>query len=249
MERIDKIISNQLGYSRKEVKEILRAGRVTVNGKIIKNADEKMDSKTACIKIDGKEITIQKNIYLILNKPKGYVSATEDKREKTVLDLVPEKYLHRNLFPAGRLDKDTTGLMIITDDGIFAHEILSPKKHIPKTYLVKIDIPITEEMIKGFQEGVKLIDGICKASNLKKIDSYQGEVTLIEGRYHQIKRMFGVYKAKVLELKRIQMGKLSLPEDLLEGKCRELTSKELQSVIEREDSNGIGNSNENSSCY
>ena len=133
MERIDKIIAAQTEYSRKDVKKMISQKKIEVDGKIIKSADEKI-KENAVIKINGKELNIKKNIYLILNKPKGYISATEDKNMKTVLDLVPEKYQHRALFPAGRLDKDTTGMMIITDDGKFAHNILSPKKHIKKKH-------------------------------------------------------------------------------------------------------------------
>ena len=163
----------------------------------------------------------------MLNKPKGYISATEDNTQPTVLDLISTKYLHRNLFPAGRLDKDTTGLMLITDDGDFAHNILSPKKHITKTYNVTIDIPMKKEMIKGFEEGVQLIDGDCKPSKLEITGEYTGIVTLTEGRYHQIKRMFGCYQAKVIELERIAMGNLKLPNDLKQGESREFTQEEL----------------------
>ncbi len=228
MERLDKVISNQTGYSRKEVKELLKGNRIKVNNEIIKKPEFKVDEND-CIELDGKTLEIKKYIYLVLNKPKGFVSSTEDK-DPTVLDLVPEEYLHRNLFPAGRLDKDTTGLMIITDDGEFAHEILSPKKHVKKTYLVEIDIPLTEEMKENFQKGVELIDGVCKTSSLEILDTNHAKVVLTEGRYHQIKRMFGVYKAKVLELKRIGMGEYFLPEDLKEGECRELTSEEIQKI-------------------
>lgn len=234
MDRIDKLISNQTGYTRKEVKEILHAKRIKVNDVIITKPEYKIDSSKDKVFMDNKELLFQKNIYIVLNKPKGYVSATEDKEEKTVLDLIPEEYRHRNLFPAGRLDKDTTGMMIITDDGDFAHEILSPKKHIPKTYLVTIDIPITKEMVTGFEQGVELIDGVCKTSKLEIINEKEAKVTLTEGRYHQIKRMFGVYKAKVLELKRISMGSLILPNDLEEGEYRELTLQELERIKERE---------------
>ena len=156
MERLDKVVSNQTGYSRKEVKNLVRQKRILVNEIMVTKSDIKVDLEKDIIKLDNKEITIKKYIYLMLNKPKGYVSATIDKNDKTVLDLVPTEYLHRNLFPAGRLDKDTTGLMIITDDGDFAHNILSPQKHVKKTYIVTIDIPITEEMITGFKEGIKL---------------------------------------------------------------------------------------------
>ena len=230
MERLDKVVSNQTGYSRKEVKNLVRQKRILVNEIMVTKSDIKVDLEKDIIKLDNKEITIKKYIYLMLNKPKGYVSATIDKNDKTVLDLVPTEYLHRNLFPAGRLDKDTTGLMIITDDGDFAHNILSPQKHVKKTYIVTIDIPITEEMIEGFKNGVNLIDGECKTATLEKIDTYKAIVTLTEGRYHQIKRMFGCFKAKVIELERIAMGSFNLPNDLQKGQVREFTDEELKQV-------------------
>ena len=168
----------------------------------------------------------------MLNKPKGYVSATKDKCDKTVLDLVPNCYSNRNLFPAGRLDKDTTGLMIITDDGDFAHNILSPKKHISKTYRVTIDILMTEEMVIGFRDGVVLNDGECKSASLEITGEHTGIVVLTEGRYHQIKRMFGCFGAKVVELERIKMGNFALPNDLSLGECREFKEDELKKVQE-----------------
>lgn len=230
MERIDKIISNQTNYSRKEIKELIRKKRVMVNRNLITTSNLKIDSEKDKITIDNNEIKIKKNIYLILNKPKGYISATEDKTMPTVLDLVPKEYSHRDIFPAGRLDKDTTGLMIITDDGNFAHNILSPKKHVQKTYDVTIDIPITQLMIKEFQKGVLLNDGECKSALLEITGSNTGLVTLTEGRYHQIKRMFGCFNAKVTELKRISIGNLKLPDDLKIGECRELTKEELTKI-------------------
>lgn len=230
MERIDKIIGNQIGYSRKEIRELIKKKRVMLNDEIITKSDIKINPDTDKIKIDNKEIQVQKHVYLMLNKPKGYVSATEDKSDPTVLDLVPDEYLHRNLFPAGRLDKDTTGLMIITDDGVFAHNILSPSKHVTKTYNVTIDIPVTEEMIIDFKEGIKLNDGECKPSKLEKTGTHTGVVTLTEGRYHQIKRMFGCFGAKVLELQRIKIGNLELPNDLSMGEIRELTREELDKI-------------------
>ncbi len=232
MERIDKIIAAQTEYSRKDVKKMISQKKIEVDGKIIKSADEKI-KENAVIKINGKELNIKKNIYLILNKPKGYISATEDKNMKTVLDLVPEKYQHRALFPAGRLDKDTTGMMIITDDGKFAHNILSPKKHIKKRYNVTIDIPVTKEMITGFERGIQLNDGECKKALLEITGEYTADVTITEGRYHQIKRMFGCYGAKVIELNRVQMGEFILPSNLKLGQCREITVKEIEQIIKK----------------
>ena len=233
MERLDKVISNQTGYSRKDIKELIRKKRVTVNNEIAAKPELKVDPAIDRISVDGQEISVQKFVYLMLNKPKGYVSATEDKKQQTVLELVPAELKGRDLFPAGRLDKDTTGLMIITDDGMLAHNILSPKKHVQKIYRVELDIPVTEEMQKGFAEGVELNDGVCKDAKLVILGEKTAEVTLREGRYHQIKRMFGCYGAKVVELHRLAMGELYLPDDLPEGECRELTEEDLQKLQTR----------------
>ena len=232
MERIDKIIASQGVYSRSEVKKLIQQKKIKVNGEIITSSNIKIDTANAKILIDNEDLTIKKHIYLILNKPEGYVSATKDGKDKTVLDLVPDEYKSREVFPAGRLDKNTTGLMIITDDGQMAHNILAPKKHISKKYEVTIDIPVTEEMRNGFKDGVELIDGKCKSSDMVITGQYTAEVILTEGRYHQIKRMFGCYGAKVTKLHRTQMGKLELPKDLAPGKTRELTPEELEKLCQ-----------------
>lgn len=234
MERIDKVISSQSNFSRKEVRQMILKKRVTVDGKIVDKYDTKIDQSRVLIAIDGKDIDLKKNIYLILNKPKGYISATEDKSQRTVLELVPEEFKERELFPAGRLDKDTTGLMLITNDGVMAHNILSPRKHIKKTYEVTIDIDMTDEMIDGFKNGIRLNDAECKSAELKITGKNTGIVIIKEGRYHQIKRMFGCFGAKVLELNRIGMGNLSLPKELKLGDCRELTENELEKLQEKD---------------
>ena len=233
MERIDKIIASQGQYSRKEVKALIAKGRIAVDGRVVSSSSEKADPMTMLLTVDGKPLEFKRNLYLVLNKPKGYVSATEDREHPTVLELVPQEYRGRDLFPAGRLDRDTTGLMIITDDGVLAHNILAPKKHVPKRYHVELDIPVTEEMRLGFSEGVMLNDGVCKAADLIKTGEKTAEVTLREGRYHQIKRMFGCFGAEVVELKRFGMGKLVLPEDLAEGECREMSAEELALLQEK----------------
>ncbi len=233
MERIDKIIASQGQYSRKEVKALIAKGRIAVDGRVVSSSSEKADPLTTQISIDGKSLAFKRNLYLMLHKPKGYVSATEDRDHPTVLELVPREYRGRNLFPAGRLDRDTTGLMIITDDGVLAHNILAPKKHVPKLYHVELDIPVTEEMRLGFSEGVMLNDGVSKAADLIKTGEKTAEVTLWEGRYHQIKRMFGCFGAEVVELKRLGMGRLTLPKDLAEGECREMSEEELALLQEK----------------
>ena len=227
MERIDKIISSQTNYSRKDVKKLILQKKISVNGKVAKKPEQKVNEQQDEIYIDGNKLEIKKYIYLILNKPKGYISATEDRTAKTVLDLVPEKYMRRGLFPAGRLDKDTTGIMIITDDGEFAHNILAPKKHIEKTYRVQIDIDITDEMREKFKQGIVLKDHVCCPATIVVEDKNTALITITEGKYHQIKRMFGCFGAKVVNLHRISMGGLQLPKDLREGECRELTATEL----------------------
>lgn len=233
MERIDKIIASQGLYSRSDVKYMVNRKRITVDGKVVTSASQKADVDRNEILLDGKPFVVKKQIYLMLHKPMGYVSATEDKKQQTVLELVPAALKGRDIFPAGRLDKDTTGLMILTDDGVLAHNILSPKKHVQKIYRVELDIPVTEEMQKGFAEGVALNDGVCKDAKLTILGEKTAEVTLREGRYHQIKRMFGCYGAKVVRLHRIAMGELFLPEDLAEGECRELTAEELEKLQTR----------------
>ncbi len=227
LKRIDRILSEQTNYSRKEIKKLVSKGLVLVNEGVVRRSDEKYDEDNISIKINGEDVSVNKHFYLLLNKPKGYVSTTVSDSDKTVIDLVPNKYKTRTLFPAGRLDKDTTGLMLITDDGVFAHNILSPKKHIKKIYEVVIDKDVSDEMINGFKDGVKLNDGECKSALLEKVDTNKCLVTLTEGRYHQIKRMFGCYKAKVLELKRICMGELYLPTNLAVGEVREVSDEEL----------------------
>ena len=233
MQRIDKIISDHTYYTRKEIKKMISQGAVYVNGEEVKRPESKYDENNVALTINGKEIEIKKHLYLLLNKPKGYVSATEDGAQKTVLDLIPTEYKYRDLFPAGRLDKDTTGLMLITDDGEFAHNILSPRKHVPKEYEVTLDIPVTLAMVEEFKNGVNLNDGECKTADLEITGECTAKVTITEGRYHQIKRMFGCFGAKVLELNRIRMGNLYLPKELKLGEVKEATQDELQKIQER----------------
>lgn len=233
MQRIDKIISDHTYYTRKEIKKMISQGAVFADGEEVKRPESKYDENSVSLTINGKEIEIKKHLYLLLNKPKGYVSATEDGSQKTVLDLIPTEYKYRDLFPAGRLDKDTTGLMLITDDGEFAHNILSPRKHVPKEYEVTLDIPVTLAMVEEFRNGVNLSDGECKTADLEITGECTAKVTITEGRYHQIKRMFGCFGAKVLELNRIRMGNLYLPKELKLGEVKEATQDELQKIQER----------------
>lgn len=232
MERLDKLIASQGKYSRKEVKQLVARRRVTVDGVSVKSADVKIDETAAVIAIDGVALTIKKHLYLMLNKPKGYVSSTEGHDGAYVLELVPQELYRDGLFPAGRLDKDTTGMMILTDDGQMAHRILAPKKHVKKKYLVTLDVPPTEEMVSRFREGISLSEGLTKPAEMEILEGNTAYVTLVEGRYHQIKRMFGSCGATVVGLHRVSMGNLALPSDLPVGKLRELTAEELQLLEE-----------------
>ena len=224
--RLDKYLAETAQCTRSEAKALLSKGRVQVNGAVCKKGDTQL-KESDTVAVDGRALSYQQFVYIMLNKPEGVVSASTDKRDTTVVDLVGDAYPRRQLFPAGRLDKDTTGLMILTDDGALAHEILAPKKHVPKQYRVTIDVPMTEEMVRRFAEGIRLKDGVCRPAELTLEGEHTGVVTLREGRYHQIKRMFGCCGGTVTALHRLSMGALRLDEGLAPGACRPLTEEEL----------------------
>ena len=227
MERLDKVISNYTEYSRSDVKKLLRNKKVKVNGEVIRDYDFKVDKEKDEILVDEVKLEVIDNIYIALNKPEGYISATEDRDCETVLDLIKENVIRSKIFPIGRLDKDTTGLIILTSDGVFSHDIVSPKKHVDKIYDATLDIPVTEEMVKDFEKGVMLGDEKCLPAKLEILSSNVGRVTLREGKYHQIKRMFEKYGAKVVKLNRIQIGNYILPEDLKLGEYKFLNEDDI----------------------
>ena len=235
MDRIDKIIASQGKYSRSEVKKLVKDGRVTLDGRVIKSSDVKADPDVNNIAIDGKSIGYKKHLYIMLNKPQGVVSATEDTDHKTVIYLIPKELKRDGLFPAGRLDGDTVGFVLITDDGDFAHRILSPKNHIMKTYHATLQRPVTQEDIDAFRNGIELKDGtLCLEAQVRPLegDEPMAEIKICEGKYHQVKRMFAALGNKVVFLKRVKMGSLSLDESLKEGQCREITAEELKLIQE-----------------
>ena len=236
-ERLDKLIASQGKLSRSDVKKMVKGGRVAVDGAVVKSADIKVDADKSVISVDGKALNYKKNIYIMLNKPQGVISASNDKTQKTVVDLVPPELYRDGLFPAGRLDGDTVGFVLITDDGDFAHRILSPKNHIMKTYHATLRSPLTEEDISAFKNGIELSDGtLCLEAEvrmLEKTDEPIAEVKICEGKYHQVKRMFAALGNKVLYLKRVRMGGLDLDESLEEGQCREITAEELLLLSEK----------------
>ncbi|SFM09530.1 ribosomal small subunit pseudouridine synthase A [Gracilibacillus orientalis] len=221
-----------MGYgSRKDVKAIVKKKRITVNNQIIRKADIHIDPSQDQIKCDGKIIEYKEYIYLMLHKPAEYLSATEDQKQKTVLDLIKKQDKVLEPFPVGRLDKDTEGLLLLTNDGQLAHELLSPKKHVDKTYIAKLARDITEQEINQFAEGVLLEDGyLTKPAKLRAIEDKMVEITITEGKFHQIKRMFEAVNNNVLYLKRLSMGSLYLDEKLKMGEYRELTKEELDQL-------------------
>ncbi len=230
--RLDKFLSTQTAYSRSDIKKLIRAGAVAVNDVTAKSADRKIDETADKITLNGEEIGFKKHVYIMLNKPEGVVSATEDRDLPTVVDLIGDEFSHRELFPAGRLDRDTTGFVLLTDDGDFAHKILSPKNHVPKTYVAELDLPAPENAEEVFEKGVVLGDGTpCLSARLFfEEDRLHPTVIIREGMYHQIKRMFAALGCHVMSLKRVKMGDLALDETLKKGEYRELSKEEIDLI-------------------
>ncbi len=237
MERLDKILASQGTLSRKDVKEFIKQGRVTVNGVVAKKSDVKVDINADEILFDGELLSLKKHIYIMLNKPQGVISASDSKDDETVVDLVPDELFRKGLFPAGRLDKDTTGFVLITDDGDFAHRILSPKNHIFKTYLATLEHSLTESDVKMLENGITLADGTTlKEAKVKILEDGENplvQIEICEGKYHQVKRMFAAAGNKVIALHRSKMGQLELDPALTPGECREITENELLLIEKR----------------
>ena len=230
--RLDKYLAETAQCTRSEAKAMLSRGRVTVNGAVCKKGDTQL-KETDSVTVDGQPLSYRKFVYIMLNKPEGVVSASADKRDTTVVDLVKDAYPRRELFPAGRLDKTSTGFVLLTDDGTFAHDILAPKRHVSKTYTVVIDTPLTDEMRAGFANGVTLADGTALSpAEVEALtpDGLTVRVKLRQGVYHQIKRMFGVYHAGVNALHRDAIGGLSLDAALEPGQWRELSDDEMAEI-------------------
>lgn len=234
LQRLDKLIASQGRFSRREVQELIKNGAVKVNGITVRDRGAKSDDEKDTVTVNGEQLDFQRFVYIMLNKPKGVVSATNDKNEKTVIDLVPKEFKGRNLFPAGRLDITTTGFVLVTDDGDFAHRILSPKNHIEKTYEARLAESVTEGQLEAVRNGIGLKDGTkclpAKVTVLADGEKPVVEIKICEGKYHQIKRMFAAAGNGVIELKRTQMGRLTLDPSLKEGECRLLDAHEVQKI-------------------
>ncbi|MEH7400257.1 MULTISPECIES: pseudouridine synthase [Bacillaceae] len=229
--RIDKILAN-MGYgSRKEVKSLLKQGVVKVGDNIVKSPKEHVDIEQQVVTVNGEVVEYKEFVYLMMNKPPGVISATEDSEHETVIGLLEYEDIIFEPFPVGRLDKDTEGLLLITNDGHLAHQLLSPKKHVPKKYYATIDGVVTEADIKAFEKGVTLEDGYLTKPGyltiLKSGEESEIELVIMEGKFHQVKRMFEAVGKKVTYLKRLEMGPLKLDEELELGEYRELTDEEI----------------------
>ena len=231
-QRLDKFVSTQLNIPRSMAKTQIHRGKVKVGDIVQRNPAFLFDAENTEVFYKGEKVEYKEYVYILMNKPKGLLCATEDKNQKTVLDIVPKEYLRKDLFPVGRLDKDTTGLLIITNDGQFAHKCIAPSKTVGKTYIAELDGPLTEDMIQIFKTGVILADGTrCKPALLKILGKNIAELTITEGKYHQIKRMFGTFSLGVNELKRVKIGNFSLPDILNEGECMLLSQEEIKRFL------------------
>lgn len=230
-QRLDRFLSAQTSLSRSEARTAVRRGRVTVNGDILRDFGHIVLPEKDEIALDGQGIKYRKYMYILMNKPAGVLSASNDKNRQTVVDIVPPELYRNGLFPVGRLDRDTTGMLIITDDGDFAHRVISPKSRISKSYIAELDGTVTAEMAERFRKGVTLADGtLCRPALLEPLSKNTARIVLCEGKYHEVKRMFGTVGLGVNSLHRESIGELALPEELGEGKCVEMSEKWLNLV-------------------
>ena len=226
--RIDKFLANSGIGTRKEVKELLKKKRIKVNDEVVTEAKIHIDEDNDIVTFDGERIEYKEYLYIMLNKPQDVISATDDERHRTVLDLLEESLTKVGLFPVGRLDKDTEGLLVLTNDGKMAHELLTPKKHVPKRYYAELKKPLSKEEAKILENGVDLETFTTKPAKVEFITEDKVYIIISEGKYHQVKRMFKCVGNRVLYLKRTGMGNLGLDENLKPGEYRELTSDELE---------------------
>ena len=232
--RLDKYIASQRGeLSRSAVKELCRKGLVTVNGKAVKKSDAQVDENTDEICVNGEIIGYKEHIYIMLNKPQGVVCATRDGLSQTVLELIPPELRRKGLFPAGRLDKDTEGFVLITDDGALAHRMLSPRSHVPKTYFVRTEYALDPALVSAFAEGLTIDGGeTCLPAALTLSENaFECTLVLHEGKFHQVKRMFEACGNRVKYLKRISIGSLALDAALPPGGCLEILHKDVEKLL------------------
>lgn len=232
--RLDRFISERTEYTRSQIKQLCSKGSVSVNGNVTRKSDTKIDTLNDTVTVCGRQLSENRHRYILLNKPQGYVSSTDDKDGETVMKLIPEDMRTKDMFPAGRLDKDSVGALLITDDGELAHRILSPKHHIPKIYIVKLARPFERNYINQFTEGIVLSNSeTCLPAKVRKAENSDklAFIELHEGKYHQVKRMFAAVGNHVDMLMRISVGGLILPEKLGVGQCMELLHKDVENLF------------------
>lgn len=236
--RLDKFISERTEHSRSQIKELAAKGKITVDGVIVKRPDTKIDAEAAAVEVCGQPLSVSRYRYVLLNKPRGYVCSTDEKDGKTVMELIPPQLRTKGMFPAGRLDKDSVGALLLTDDGDLAHRILAPKQHIPKIYIVKLARPYEFNYINKFAEGIALQSGeTCLPAKVKQVPNCEklAFVELFEGKYHQVRRMFAAVGNHVEALMRVSLGGLVLPEKLGIGECMELLHKDVENLFGKYD--------------
>lgn len=226
--RLDKLLTHTGTLSRSEATRAARAGRLTVNGQVVQSSAEKVNPETDTVCVDGKTVVYRRHLWIMMNKPAGVVSATEDGRDRTVVDLLPAELQGRGLFPCGRLDRDTVGLILLTDDGELAHKLLSPKKHAEKRYTFTLERPHNRKV--GLETGILMDGKMTKPAVIEMTDELHGSITLTEGKYHQIKRMFERAESRVTYLRRVSFGGIPLDESLREGEWRYLSESEEQTL-------------------
>ena len=231
-QRLDKLLSELGIASRSELRQIIRAGRVTVDGAVVRNPETRCDGESSVIALDGRELSCRRFHYYMMDKPEGVLCVTEDRRQSTVLELLPPELRRMGLFPVGRLDKDTSGLLLLTNDGDFAHRVISPRSGVEKQYLAEVEGEIDEEDVLAFREGLILRDGTrCLPAGLEPLDGNRCLVTVMEGKYHQVKRMLASRGKPVVRLRRLSIGQLRLEEELGPGGFRELSEEDLCKVL------------------
>jgi len=232
LKRLDKLLADMGIASRSELKQIIKSGRVSVNGSVVTVPEAKFDSESCLMCLDGKALNVQKFHYYMMDKPAGVLSVTEDRKQQTVLDLLPDEQRRMGLFPVGRLDKDTSGLLLLTNDGDFAHRVISPKSGVEKLYLAHVEGEPDHDDVIAFENGLVLKDGTrCLPAKLQLLGEGRCLVTVMEGKYHQVKRMLASRGKPVVALRRLAVGELHLEEELGPGGFRELDERDLCKVL------------------
>lgn len=231
--RLDKYLADLGIASRSELKAIIRAGRVSVDGAVVKAPEFRLDDESLPVSLDGKLLSYSRFRYYMIDKPTGVLTACEDRKQQTVIDLLPDEMKRLGLFPVGRLDKDTSGLLLLTNDGDFAHRVISPKYEVEKLYRAVTELPVGESAVRAFAEGIRLADGLqCLPAKLEAGEGNVCFVTVKEGKYHQVRRMLASVGCRVLELRRLSIGALNLDDDTFPGKISELSQTKIELVFE-----------------